>query len=152
MASGMSTTAIKMACWLHCSCPDDDDTQKMHRCQIWQFRRAAAARCVRAKSKRVWFLRLDPRDMPWSHRELGAAAVLWIARGVFLTAVARGSKQFLSSSFGSAAKTAWTPKKQRLRTPKTCLPHPNSAASSYTCAVRCGRRQFGRSNGLALTR
>ena len=66
-------------------------TQKMHRCQIWQFRRAAAARCVRAKSKRVWFLRLDPRDMPWSHRELGADAVLWIARGVFLTAVARGS-------------------------------------------------------------
>ena len=65
----------------------DDDTQKMHRCQIWQFRRAAAARCVRAKSKRVWFLRLDPRDMPWSHRELGAAAVLRIARGVPLTAV-----------------------------------------------------------------
>ena len=62
-------------------------TQKMHRCQIWQFRRAAAPRCVRAKSKRVWFLRLDPRDMPWSHRELGAAAVLRIARGVPLTAV-----------------------------------------------------------------
>ena len=28
MASGMSTTVMKMACWLHCSCPDDDDTQK----------------------------------------------------------------------------------------------------------------------------
>ena len=87
MASGMSTAAIKMACWLHCSCPDDDDTQKMHRCQIWQFRRAATARCVPAESTRVWFLRLDPRDMPWSHRELGAAAVLRIARGVPLTAV-----------------------------------------------------------------
>ena len=67
---------------------------KKHRCQIWQFRRAAVARCVRAKSKRVWFLRLDPRDMPWSHRELGAAAVLRIARGVLLTAVARGSNLF----------------------------------------------------------
>ena len=42
--------------------------------------------------------------MPQSHRELGAAAVLWIARGVLLTAVARGSKQFLSSSFGSVGE------------------------------------------------
>ena len=63
MASGMSTTAIKMACWLHCSCPDDDDTQKMHRCQIWQFRRAATARCVPR-------CRTDP-----SAQALGAAGV-----------------------------------------------------------------------------
>ena len=95
MASGMSTAAIKMACWLHSSCPGRRRHAKKHRCQIWQFRRAAVARCVRAKSKRVWFLRLDPRDMPWSHRELGAAAVLRIARGVLLTAVARGSTGFV---------------------------------------------------------
>ena len=30
---------------------DDDHHVKMHRCQIWQFRRAAAARCVLAESK-----------------------------------------------------------------------------------------------------